>query len=240
MSDGIKPPTKPIGDWASAISKLADATIKTSATMDDFRKEYLGTFETDKIAHVSVPRHAGKSSMSKAWKEMMETPGYSTEEASHFGGHDKYMEHLKGTKAVEDEKKKAAVQREISQLIDAPTRTEERFMMNQPASLTVKIRGQYKKASFLGGEVFKLDSMYEGKRDGLIAVFTEDRTASLVTSDTGTSIEIPLKQCGTLLDGWDEYVEFARNPPVSAEEKRKVEAEVAEKRMEDNPVYGSW
>jgi len=73
------------------------------------------------------------------------------------------------------------------------------FRLLQPTTLTVKQGHQFKKKPFIGEEIFAVKTAYVGKRGGIIVVF-EPYTASEYAS-----IEIPIMDCETLLEGWPNW-----------------------------------
>lgn len=215
--------------------------MATPPSSSSLPKDWLGIAATaastlDLDSFVSAPRRAGKSSFGEAIKDFLATPGYSSSEAAKFESHDAYMEHLTGKFEVADTPTHNIA--EIQRIISDPGNSWQ-FMLNQPQSLTVMRGGQYRKDSFIGGELLRLKGVYEGKRDGLIARFEEDR-AGLVTSPAGTIIEIPFSKAETLLDGFKDFLSYVENPPADPAKVAEETKKVAEKRLEENPIYGSW
>lgn len=208
------------------------------ATPKEFADMFLalpGTgLDTDAI--ISAGRRMGKTEMGRVMEEFLSTPGYSTGDVTKFGGHDAYMEHLRGTFEVADTIDSRV--EEIKLILNDPNNSWQ-FMLNQPQSLTVERSAQFRKDSFIGGELLHLKDVYLGKRDGLIGRFIEDKSG-LVTGAAGAVIEIPFTKAESILDGFGSFLSYVKNPPADPEKVAEETEMVAAKRLEENPVYGSW
>lgn len=208
-----------VAEWLAA----TDAIVGKSAIVDLLKTSVAG----------------GKSTFGKEMADFLATPGYSSEEAARFGSHDAYMEHLTGKFAVADTIDPAtglAVEL-IKAIINDPN-NEWQFMLNQPQSLTVERYGQYRKDSFIGGEMLRLKDVYVGKRDGMIGKF-EEAKGGLVTGKPGT-VEIPFTKAESILDGFKSFTQYVKEPPVDPKKATEETKKVAAKRLKENPIYGSW
>lgn len=113
------------------------------------------------------------------------------------------------------------------------------YMLNEPASLTVKTADKgYQKASHVGGEEFKVVRGYHGKRDGAILVFTP------VAASNYTEMEMPVSK-SHMLTGLDEAlrdVGWSKRVKEIAAEKVRAREELANKERTQayGNDYGGW